>query len=110
LSIVDASCKFLIIDVGYYGKEGDSGIFSKSKMGKQIYSGHFNFPEDETLPGTNCTTPYVIVGDEAFRLSKNILKPYSRNTIRGDRAKTIFNYRLSRCSDRKCNWFTCIGV
>jgi len=97
LALVDANCKFLVIDVGSYGKEGDSGIFGKSKMGQQIYSGDFNFPEDEKLPGTDNSTPFVIVGDEAFRLHKNIMKPYSRSSARQDRAKTIFNYRLSRC-------------
>lgn len=97
LALVDANCKFLVIDVGSYGKEGDSGIFGKSKMGQKIYSGDFNFPEDETLPGSDTYTPFVIVGDEAFRLHKNIMKPYSRSSARSDRAKTIFNYTLSRC-------------
>lgn len=32
LAIVDAKYKFLAIDVGSYGKEGDSGIFAKSSM------------------------------------------------------------------------------
>lgn len=97
LALVDANCKFLVIDVGSYGKEGDSGIFGKSKMGQQIYSGNFNFPSDEKLPGSDNSTPFVIVGDEAFRIHRHIMKPYSRSTARQDRAKTIFNYRLSRC-------------
>lgn len=97
LALVDANCKFLVIDVGSYGKEGDSGIFGKSKMGQQIYSGDFNFPGDEKLPGTNNSTPFVVVGDGAFRLHRHIMKPYSRSSAKQDRAKTIFNYRLSRC-------------
>lgn len=43
--------KMLVIDVGSYGK-GDSYTFGKSKMGQHIYSGDYNFPEDEKLPGT----------------------------------------------------------
>lgn len=35
-SIVDANCKFIAIDVGSYGKEGDNGIFQKSEMGKKL--------------------------------------------------------------------------
>lgn len=97
LALVDANCKFLVIDVGFYGKEGDSGTFGKSKMGQQINSGDFNFPGDEILPGTNNSTPFVIVGDETFRLHRNTIKPYSRSTARQDRAKIIFNYRLSCC-------------
>lgn len=97
LAFVDANCKFLIIDVGSYGKEGDSGIFNKTAIGQQIVQGLFSFPEDKALPGTDIITPHVIVGDEAFRLHKNIMKPYSKGSIQGDRSKTIFNYRLSRC-------------
>ncbi|XP_025191561.1 uncharacterized protein LOC112591838, partial [Melanaphis sacchari] len=77
LALVDANCKFLIIDVGSYGKEGDS--------------------DDEKLPDTNNSTPFVVVGDGAFRLHRHIMKPYSKSSARQDRAKTIFNYRLSRC-------------
>lgn len=29
LAIVDAHCKFIFVDIGSYGKEGDSGIFKK---------------------------------------------------------------------------------
>lgn len=64
-------------------------------MGQQIYSGDFNFSEDEKLPGTDNSTPFVIVGEEAFRLHKNTM--YCRSSARQDRAKTIFNYRLSHC-------------
>lgn len=101
LALVDANCKFLFIDVGSYGKERDSGIFRKSKMGQLIYFGDFNFPEDGKLPGTNNSKQFVIVGIEAFRLHRNIMKPYSRSSARQDRAKQIFNYRLS-C----CHWVT----
>lgn len=36
LAIVDHNCKFIAVDVGSYGKEGDSGIFQKSQMGKKL--------------------------------------------------------------------------
>lgn len=38
--------------------------------------------------------PFVFVGDEAFPLKTNLIKPYPRNVL-NDR-KRIFNYRLSR--------------
>lgn len=34
LAMVDANYKFIAIDVGSFGREGDSGIFLKSKMGQ----------------------------------------------------------------------------
>ncbi|KAF0687727.1 protein ANTAGONIST OF LIKE HETEROCHROMATIN PROTEIN 1-like, partial [Aphis craccivora] len=76
LAMVDANYKFVAIDVGSYGKEGDS--------------------EDCALPGTDMIVPHVILGDQAFRLHKHILRPFSQKAARGDNSKTIFNYRLSR--------------
>lgn len=96
LAIVDANYKFLAVDIGSYGKEGDSGIFSKSIMGQKVYQGTFCFPPDNELPKSKRKLPYVIVGDEAFRLHKNIMKPYSRDQAKEDIQKAIFNYRLSR--------------
>lgn len=47
LALVDANYKFVIVDIGSYGKEGDAGIFSKSQTGQEIYSDKFNFPQPE---------------------------------------------------------------
>lgn len=45
LAMVDANYKFIAIDVGSFGREGDSGIFLKSAMGQQILDESFGFPE-----------------------------------------------------------------
>lgn len=95
LAMVDANYKFVAVDVGSYGKEGDSGIFSKSIMGRQVDSGVF-FPPDEPLIGLDKPMPYVIVGDEAFRLHKHVMKPYTKPAANADKNKAIFNYRLCR--------------
>ena len=51
-------------------------------------------PKEETLPGTQTTYPFVLVGDEAFPLQRNLMKPYPREAL-GVRER-VFNYRLSR--------------
>lgn len=94
--MVDANYKFIAVDIGSFGREGDSGIFLKSNMGKKILNGSFGFPEAKQLPGSSTILPYVIVGDEAFRLHTHIMKPYTRQASRDDKTKSIFNYRLSR--------------
>ncbi|XP_050063324.1 uncharacterized protein LOC126552659 [Aphis gossypii] len=96
LAMVDANYKFIAVDVGSFGREGDSGIFLKSNMGQQILDGSFGFPERKQLPGSDKILPHVIVGDEAFRLHPNIMKPYTRQSARHDKSKAVFNYRLSR--------------
>ncbi|XP_066259612.1 uncharacterized protein [Euwallacea similis] len=67
LAFVDINYKFLTIDVSSYGKKDDI-----------------------------ITVPFVIVGDGAFRLSKYVMKPYTRSAALIDVNKFIFKYRLSR--------------
>lgn len=95
LALVDANYKFVAVDVGSYGKEGDSNIFRKSAIGKKIASNDFNIPEVKPLPQSNVSLPHFIIGDEAFPLSSYMMKPFSRRTGL-DHQKEIFNYRLCR--------------
>jgi len=82
LAMVDANYKFIVVDIGSFGKEGDSGIFLKSNIGQKILNGTFGFPEQCQLPGSDKVAPHVIVCDEAFRFHKHILKPYTRKSAR----------------------------
>lgn len=95
LALVDAHCKYIIVDVGSYGKEGDAGIFNKSHMGQLIQSGHA-FPEPQYLPNSNILLPHVVVGDDAFRLDKHLVKGYCKKQALEDRHKRNFNYHVSR--------------
>jgi len=36
LAVVDADCKFTAVNIVSYGREGDAGIYLKSKIGKMI--------------------------------------------------------------------------
>ncbi|GFV37723.1 DDE Tnp4 domain-containing protein [Trichonephila clavipes] len=56
----------------------------------------FNVPPPKALPGTDTVIPHVIVGDEAFALHQNLMKPYPRQQSLHDASKAIYNYRLSR--------------
>lgn len=94
-AMVDANCKFILIDVGSYGKEGDAGIFQKSQMGREVTKGDI-FPPPQQLPLSDIKVPHVIVGDEAFRLDKHVMKPYTQKQAVTDHSKRKFNYALSR--------------
>ncbi|GFX07295.1 protein ALP1-like [Trichonephila clavipes] len=96
LAVVDADCKFTAVDVGSYGREGDAGIYLKSEIGRRIKNNTFNVPPPKALPGTDTVIPHVIVGDEAFALHQNLMKPYPRQQSLHDASKAIYNYRLSR--------------
>ena len=52
---------------------------------------------DWNFTSESMSTPFVIVGDEAFPLNKHLMKPYAKTEL--DDSKRICNYRLSRfCS------------
>ena len=53
-----------------------------------------HIPDPEPIPSTRKSYPYVLVGDEAFQLQQNLMKPYPREVL-GIRER-VFNYRLSR--------------
>ena len=47
------------------------------------------------LPGNGKSIPHVFVGDDAFRLTAYLTKPYPQIGL--TEQKRVFNYRLSRC-------------
>lgn len=93
--MVDANCKFLLIDVVSYGKEGDASIFQRSQMGHMISKGDI-FPLPKELPGSDIKLPYVIVGDEAFRLDIHVMKPFTQKQATQDKSMMKFNYAMCR--------------
>jgi len=96
MAVADADLFFTFIDVGAYGREGDSNVFKRTKLGKDLYSGNLNLPEDKLLIGGDDTLafPYVFLGDEAFAGHRNLLRPYPQRGLTKERR--MFNRRLSR--------------
>lgn len=50
--MVDANLRFVVTDIGAYGKEGDSSVFIHSPLGQKLYYGSLNLPPS-CLPNTN---------------------------------------------------------
>lgn len=95
MALVDANLRFVVMDVDAYGKEGDSPVFKDSELGKKLYSGALNLPPPSPLPGTvGSSQPYVIIADEAFKLSTNLLTPYPSRGLTA--RKRVYNYRHCR--------------
>ena len=96
LALSDANNRFIYADIGAYGRSSDGGIYANSSLKKAMDRGQLDIPSDNTLANGNDLgpMPYVMVGDEAFPLTKHIMRPYGGNNL--DRDKQIFNYRLSR--------------
>lgn len=99
MAVADADYKFLYIDVGAYGSEGDGSVFFKTDFGESILNNTIELPEDVEVANTKM--PFVFVSDDAFPLSERIMKPFSKPRGRPfNDSEKIFNYRLSRA--RRC--------
>jgi hypothetical protein len=80
---IDADYKFIFVDIGSYGSSNDSTIFRHSNMGKKLENGELNIPIASTLPNDDNGTPmpFVVVGDEAFGISKHVFRPFPRKNF-----------------------------
>ncbi|KAL1437654.1 hypothetical protein MTO96_048735 [Rhipicephalus appendiculatus] len=96
MTVCDSDLKFVVVDVGAFGRQSDGGTLGVSRFGKCLEDGKLGLPAPETLPSTNTQALHVFVGDDAFQLRQDFLKPYSGRQISSE--KRIFNYRLSRAS------------
>ena len=49
MAICDARYVFILVDVGSYGSNNDSGIFRKSAMGKAFFNQKMNIPNPDYM-------------------------------------------------------------
>ncbi|KAJ8349410.1 hypothetical protein SKAU_G00245400 [Synaphobranchus kaupii] len=96
LAVVDANYCFRAIDVGAYGRGSDGGTLRDSVFGRALQTGTLGIPPNASLPGAGNLgpVPHTFVGDEAFPLRCNLMRPYPGHSL--SQEKRIFNYRLSR--------------
>ena len=80
MALVDANYCFTVIDVGGLGSNSDGGIFARSKLGKSLEGPNNNLMVPKPCELTNAPEygkfPFVFVGDEAFPLKVNLMRPY----------------------------------
>ena len=75
MAFVDADYRFIYIDVGNYGSNGDSVIFKNSSLGEAFTGQLLNIPGPKRLPGypEGGALPHCIVADEAFPLRMDLM-------------------------------------
>lgn len=97
LAVCNANYEFTLVDVGEYGRQSDSGVYTSSNLGHAIDNNLLNIPTPRAIPGyhSNKMFPFTFVADEAFALKTFMMRPFPRRNVL-DSSETIFNYRLSR--------------
>lgn len=94
-AIVNANYEFMYVHTGTNGRVSDGGVLQETDFYEKLQNKQLNIPSPSNLTGSQSIAPYVFIGDEAFQLTENIMKPY-RKTLGSPINERIFNYRLSR--------------
>jgi hypothetical protein len=83
-----------LVDIGDNGRHSDGGVFQSSEIGVGMLNNSLGFPDARPLTGSSTVAPFLFVGDEAFPLMKNMMRPYPGKFLPEN--QQIYNYRLSR--------------
>ncbi|CAI5696763.1 unnamed protein product [Oreochromis niloticus] len=94
MAVVDANYKFVYASAGTQGRVSDAGVFAHSDLKEAMDTGTLNFPPADILPGTDALMPHMLIGDDAYPLRPDLMKPYPFRNLNTD--QRIYNYRLSR--------------
>ena len=107
LAVFGPDYQCLWASAGTNGRSPDSAIWQNCDLKKALSSCHnsLDLPNPRPLPGRAMPVPYVLTGDDAFALTRFLMKPFPLTGL--SRAQQIFNYRLSRMQRISEN---CFGI
>ena len=82
VALVDANYKFLYVDIAAAGHASDAGVYSQSTLKEAIASNSLDLPHPGFLQEmTRLKVHYHIVGDDAFPMLENLMKPYHQGNL-----------------------------
>ena len=94
LAVANANYEFIVCDFGVNGRVSDGGVIDHTLFYNKLRDGTLSLPTPQPPQKSEIPLPFVFIGDEAFALRKDFLKPFNQREL--DHDKKIFNYRLSR--------------
>lgn len=95
LAVVNANYEFMYVNCGVNGRVSDGGVLFETDFGQKLENGQLNLPSPTSYSNhRDVCLPFVFVGDEAFPLKENLMKPYPNKGITHN--EKIYNYRICR--------------
>ena len=94
MGIGNAKYEFILCDFGINGRISDGGVINRTAFYDKLSKGQLNLPQENKIEGSEKVLPYVFIGDEAFAMRTDFLRPFGQKDLTNERR--IFNYRLSR--------------
>ncbi|CAN7948745.1 unnamed protein product, partial [Ixodes pacificus] len=91
LALVDHRYRFRYINLGTPGRCHDSNVYGRSQLRTLVDSAQFQSPT-VAIEGTAIAP--IILCDQAFPLTTNLLKPFASAT--SETREAVFNYNLSK--------------
>lgn len=97
MAVADGDYRIRYADVGCQGRISDGGVFANTTFYKKLTRNEFQLPKPTPLykESNAQVIPFVLVADDAFALSTNLMKPFPGTHPKGSQER-VFNYRLSR--------------
>lgn len=74
LAISNANYKFILCDIGTNGRVSDGGVIENTTFFEKLVNDRLHIP---SMNNEN-KLPYVFIGDEAFALRPDFLKPFNQ--------------------------------
>lgn len=96
MAVVDHNYQFIYADVGSEGRASDGGIWKKCTLFADLQdpTNPLHIPGPAPLDGYDGNLAHFFVGDDAFKMSTGLMKPYPLTKL--SKKQRIFNYRISR--------------
>lgn len=94
LAVANANYEFIMCDFGTNGRISDGGVIENTAFYDKLIHGKLQILAPTKVGNSERTLNYVFIGDEAFALRPDFIKPYCQRDLTDERR--IYNYRLSR--------------
>ncbi|XP_004205962.2 uncharacterized protein LOC101240376 [Hydra vulgaris] len=76
LAVCNVKYQFSLSDIENSGRQSDGSVYANSQLGYAIENDLLDIPQACKVNGTETIFPYVFVGDNAFGLKPQMIKPY----------------------------------